>query len=301
MPMNTRVLLAEDDPPTARLTIALLAKVGITEVEHVRDGDEAIRRAVDAEEPFDAALVDWNMPGKDGLEVVKAVRAAGCQTPVVMITSECREARVREAIAAGVTDYFVKPLQAEQFLRRMADFRTLSELRRLGSQFRVRHVMDADPVTIGPKATVAEAIRLVLERQLSGLPVVDEGQRLLGDISEFQLVQVVCRPELCDEPIEGLMTRDLHVVNESTLLSSVAGLVLKEKVRRVPVVRDGVLVGLVARRDLLRYAAEHQNELRELATAVRSFFLDASGPAVLPTGGLPPEGQPDGATPALAS
>ncbi len=290
--MKTRVLLAEVDEPAAQLMHDLLGKIGNTEVDHVRNGQDAVLRALNAEEPFDVALVDWNMPGKDGLAVLKAIRAAGCQTPVIMVTAESREARVREAIAAGVADYFVKPLQTGPFLRRMADIRTLAELRQLGSQFRVRHVMNANPVTIGPNATVAEAIGLVLEKQVSGLPVVDDGRRLLGDISEFQLVQVVCRPELCDESVEGLMTRDLHVVSESTLLSSVAGMILKERIRRVPVVRDGLLVGIVARRDILRYAAGHQDALRELAAAVRSFLSDSSGSPGLPARGFVPECQP---------
>ncbi len=270
--MSIRVLLVEDDAATRRLIASMLAKIGAIEVEQVEDGTAAVDRLLFDREPFDLALIDWDIPGKDGLTVFRTIRASGNQTPVFMVTSESRETHVRRAIEAGVSDYFVKPVCPERFLRRMADLRTEAEIRKLGSQYRVRHVMNREPATIGPQATAAEAMRRITEGQLGGLSVVDPQNRLLGDISEYQLVRVICAPELSERQVESLMSRDLHVVNPSTLLSCAASLILQHNVRRIPVVEDGVLVGLVARGDLLRYALDNRQRLEELALAVRSFL-----------------------------
>jgi CBS domain-containing protein len=104
----------------------------------------------------------------------------------------------------------------------------------------------------------------MLEHEISGAPVVDAGQNLVGIISELRLLEVIYTPELKVAPVSQFMTRDVLTVTEATLLSEIATIFVLHRVRRVPVVRDGHLVGLISRRDLLRYALEAGDELREL-------------------------------------
>jgi two-component system chemotaxis response regulator CheY len=75
------------------------------------NGDDALKLAID--HPVGLFLVDWNMPGLNGLEFVKAVRAMEKyrKTPIVMITSEAAKYNVMEAVEAGVTNYIVKPIK----------------------------------------------------------------------------------------------------------------------------------------------------------------------------------------------
>ena len=75
------------------------------------NGDAALNLALENEVAL--FLVDWNMPGLNGLELVKAIRAMDQYrtTPIVMITSEAARYHVLEAVEAGVTDYVVKPIQ----------------------------------------------------------------------------------------------------------------------------------------------------------------------------------------------
>lgn len=63
-------------------------------------------------ENIDLFLVDWNMPGINGLELVKKIRAIPryAETPIIMVTSEAAKYMVVEAIEAGVTNYIVKPI-----------------------------------------------------------------------------------------------------------------------------------------------------------------------------------------------
>jgi CBS domain-containing protein len=272
-----RVLLADDDAALRQLVVRLLAKAGIEEVVEAEDGTEALTTMFSGETDFDAALIDWYLPGKDGLTVVKAMRAAGCQMPIVMITGEAREARVKEAVQAGVSKYIVKPLEPDKFVAEMQALRRELEMRKLGSSYRARHVMSRDVVTLRPETTVSEAIRELLTRQVSGAPVVDEEERLLGIITEYQLVRVVQTPELRDHRVEESMTREVCAVNEDTLLSQVASLILQHRFRVLPVVRNGKLVGIVARRDLLQYALDNEAILENLVFAVRSFALERPG------------------------
>jgi two-component system chemotaxis response regulator CheY len=86
----------------------------ITEAE---DGHEALQKLInnDPQEPFDVALVDWEMPRMNGLEFVQAVRRnrefAGVR--LVMITIRNSMERVAEALAAGADDYLMKPVTRE--------------------------------------------------------------------------------------------------------------------------------------------------------------------------------------------
>lgn len=76
-----------------------------------RDGDFALITA--KRENIDLFLVDWNMPGLNGLDFVKKIRAMQkyVNTPFIMITSEAAKYNVMEAIEAGVTNYIVKPVK----------------------------------------------------------------------------------------------------------------------------------------------------------------------------------------------
>ena len=79
-------------------------------VTEAGDGREALERIADSE-PFDIALVDWNMPNMNGYEFVKEVRG----TPelrdlwLMMVTTESEQARVVRAMAAGANEYIMKP------------------------------------------------------------------------------------------------------------------------------------------------------------------------------------------------
>ncbi len=75
------------------------------------NGDAALVLAKDEE--ISLFFIDWNMPGLNGLELVKEIRGMDnyAETPIIMITSEAAKYNVIEAIDAGVTNYIVKPIQ----------------------------------------------------------------------------------------------------------------------------------------------------------------------------------------------
>lgn len=147
--------------------------------------------------------------------------------------------------------------------------------------YQASDVMTTDVTTIAPDATVDEAIRVLLDHQISGLPVVDARGMLVGMISEFQLLETVFDPQIRNETVRGFMTKDVIAVDDGALLADVASLFIMHRIRRVPVLRDGQLVGLITRRDLLRYVAKAGDQINTFLNEVRRYATERSKEAAL--------------------
>ncbi len=104
-----RALVVDDSRVMRSILRRTLLKEGLDVVE-AGDGDEALAR-LDEPGRFDLMLVDWNMPGVNGLELVRRVRAdpRHAATPMMMVTSEVEAEPIREALDAGANDYLMKP------------------------------------------------------------------------------------------------------------------------------------------------------------------------------------------------
>ena len=119
-----------------------------------------------------------------------------------------------------------------------------------------RDVMNTNVVTIRTDNTVEEAVKAVLDEQVSGLPVVDEQRRVLGIISEYALLGIAYDLDIVSDPVTVYMTKSVIWVEEDTPINEVADLFILHRIRRLPVTRDGRLIGLISRRDLLRKVRE---------------------------------------------
>jgi CBS domain-containing protein len=119
-------------------------------------------------------------------------------------------------------------------------------------------IMNSDMVTVRPDASVEQAIELLLEKEISGLPVVDDDGRLVGVITEFALLAVAYDRRVKNHTVSQHMTRELVTVDVDDPVSRVADLCIVHRVRRLPVLRDGRLAGVIARRDVLRALAHSQ-------------------------------------------
>jgi CBS domain-containing protein len=117
-------------------------------------------------------------------------------------------------------------------------------------------IMTPNLVTIRPEASIEEAIETLLEQQISGVPVVDGTGRLVGVITEFALLAVAYDHRVKNHTVAQHMTREVITADINDSLSHIADLCILHRVRRVPVLQDGRLVGLIARRDVLRSLAD---------------------------------------------
>ena len=139
-------------------------------------------------------------------------------------------------------------------------------------------IMVTDVITLNVDDTVQDAARVLLEGRISGAPVVDAQGRLLGMISEGDLIR---RAEIGTEKrqswwlelltgaesqvrdfirahavkLADVMTRDVVSASEDTSLNEIATLLEKHGIKRVPIMRDGKVVGIVSRANLLQALA----------------------------------------------
>lgn len=116
----------------------------------------------------------------------------------------------------------------------------------------VKDIMTREIVTISPEASIRDATDLLLERRVSGLPVVDGARRLVGILTEFALLAIAYDSNVSNDLVVQHMTTDVLTVNLDDPVNKVADTFILHRVRRLPVTEDGRLVGLVARRDVLK-------------------------------------------------
>ncbi len=142
---------------------------------------------------------------------------------------------------------------------------------------KARDIMTTKVATVGPDMPVSAIAALFLERRISAVPVIDDDRRILGIVSEGDLMRrgETERPrsswwlaafgnteELArdftkarGQRAKDVMTREVVTVTEETPITTIAELLEKRRIKRVPVVRDGRIVGIVSRADLLRALA----------------------------------------------
>ena len=121
---------------------------------------------------------------------------------------------------------------------------------------RCEDIMTREVVTVSPTCTLDDAVDVMLENRVSGLPVVDDAQRLVGVISEFALLVLTYDKKAGQDTVAEHMTRAVTSVDVFDLLSDVADIFIVNRFRRVPVTCDGKLVGIISRRDLMRAAKQ---------------------------------------------
>jgi two-component system, OmpR family, copper resistance phosphate regulon response regulator CusR len=112
-----RLLVVEDEPKLLRALGRGLAAEGY-EIVSAADGDDALIRIADSQ-PLDVIVLDWMLPGRDGIEVLRQLRRAGHTTPVLMLTARDALADRVHGLDAGADDYLVKPFQFAELLARV--------------------------------------------------------------------------------------------------------------------------------------------------------------------------------------
>jgi CBS domain-containing protein len=150
-----------------------------------------------------------------------------------------------------------------------------------------RDVMSKPVVTVRPNTPTREIARLLVEKQISAVPVVDGNGAPIGMVSEGDLIRPEraareerrqywleifaegepIAPELLawlqsqDHTARAVMSKPAVTVSEDTELSEIARVLVTRRIKRVPVVRDGRVTGIVARDDVLRALAASKADL----------------------------------------
>jgi CBS domain-containing protein len=173
-------------------------------------------------------------------------------------------------------------------------------------------VMTRNVVTVGRETSVANAIRVMLENNISGLPVLDDG-KVVGILTEGDLLrrsetgterhrprwlEILMGPRRIageyvrthGRKVEEIMTTDLISVAGDTPLDEVVGLMERRRIKRVPVLDGDVLVGIISRADLLRSLLRaleaHHPEIRRDDEILEQILAELAKAAWVPKDGL---------------
>jgi DNA-binding response OmpR family regulator len=147
-----RILIIEDEEKMARMLARVLREEGHV-AETAGDGRTGLKRAVD--DSFDLLIVDWMLPERSGVQVVRGLRAMEVYTPVLMLTARGQVEDRVEGLDAGANDYLPKPFALPELLARV---RALTRKPQGGS---AEPAIRAGDVTLDPARHV---VRLRSER-----------------------------------------------------------------------------------------------------------------------------------------
>ena len=133
----------------------------------------------------------------------------------------------------------------------------------------VREAMTEDPRSIGPSASVVEAAQLMRDEHIGSLPITD-GDTLLGMITDRDITtRVVAEAaDLATTSVGDVYSQDLVSVEPDKDLEEALGLMARHQVRRLPVVQDGRLVGIIAQADIALTLREDEKKTGELVEAI---------------------------------
>ncbi len=116
-----------------------------------------------------------------------------------------------------------------------------------------RDIMTRNVFTTSPEVSVQEVAQLLVQKDISGVPVINRDGQIIGVVTEADIIGKVNREGLC---VADIMTPELVFVDEETRVGDIAMLLVERKIKRVPVMRNGKLVGIVCRGDIVNAVAQ---------------------------------------------
>ena len=113
----------------------------------------------------------------------------------------------------------------------------------------VNEIMTTDVVIVQDQSAVEDAARLLARHRISGLPVVNQAGALIGMVTEYDLIATQ------GHTVADIMSRSVITVSPDTPVEELTHLLTNQRIRRVPVLDDNRLVGIVSRSDLVKQIA----------------------------------------------
>ena len=114
-------------------------------------------------------------------------------------------------------------------------------------------IMTRKIYTISPEASVQEVAQLLCRERISGAPVVDKDGKLLGIVTQADIIWNVGRD---GQRVADIMNPEIIAVNEKTPVGEIAILMSRRNIKRVPVMCDGKMVGIISRADIVQAVAQ---------------------------------------------
>jgi CBS domain-containing protein len=116
-----------------------------------------------------------------------------------------------------------------------------------------KDIMTRDVITASPALSIKELAQLLIKNQISGVPVADEQGKIVGLVSEADIIAKK------GKQVQAIMSQQVYSVTEETSVEEIAQLMTTHRIKRVPVMNDGRLVGIVSRADIVNTIAMGEN------------------------------------------
>jgi CBS domain-containing protein len=207
-----------------------------------QDSDEAIVLTVRGGELV--VVVPSGTPDEGAVGAAGLIRGALRLENERVLTFEIRE---------GASGGFFEDMSAQLHRRRQESgaegLSAIGGVDYMGDRRTAGDIMTRDVMTARPDTPTEELVRLLAFHSVSGMPVLDEAGAMIGIVSEADVLGK--RGTMVGE----IMTSEVVSVAEATPIEQIAALMARKKIKRVPVARDGALIGMVSRADIVRALA----------------------------------------------
>ena len=129
---------------------------------------------------------------------------------------------------------------------------------------KAKDIMKKNVITVKRDTLIQDAIKTLVDNNITGLPVVNDDMTLVGIISEKDILRILAHMDLLmvlddikksNVTVEDFMTKEVVSFEEYDTLSDVCDCLIQKNFRRVPILSDGEVVGIISRRDLVKYIA----------------------------------------------
>ena len=121
-----------------------------------------------------------------------------------------------------------------------------------------RQLMTSNDVVVSPETTLAEAARELARVEISGLPVSDSLGRVVGIVTESAMLGALLGTSPNNTAVQALMTSNIVTVVEITPADHAVQLLREHRIHHLPVIRQGVVVGLITPQSVIQYFVTHE-------------------------------------------
>lgn len=125
--------------------------------------------------------------------------------------------------------------------------------------FKVKETMSRDVITVKETTPLNEALNLLLKENITGLPVVSGDMFLIGMVSEKDMLKLLYDSQTENKLVSDVMTREVVSFDEDTDLFDVCECLIKNNFKRVPILSQSKLVGIVSRKDIIKSILKYRN------------------------------------------
>ncbi|MBN2039100.1 MAG: CBS domain-containing protein [Spirochaetes bacterium] len=113
--------------------------------------------------------------------------------------------------------------------------------------------MTTDLITIREDTPAKAAIKILLDKRISGLPVVRDDMSLAGIISEKDFIQLAFYDSIDEAKVSDFMITDVITMGKEASLLEISELFMNSNYKRIPILEDNKLIGIISRKDILKY------------------------------------------------